>query len=361
MSFEWLNPARAQFSRLSARLPHAIMIQGEPGIGKSSLAMEIVASLLCDSPIQTQTSQQACGQCSNCILFAAGNHPDFHYLASEQYVAISDSAHLSYTERYLEEESKRKKRKPRKIISVEQIRSLIHDFSLSNHSAERKIALIQPAEAMNTSAANALLKLLEEPNPGSVLLLVCSEPSQLPMTIRSRCISITSNPPAPEDAMAWLLAQQMDDITARKALAISGGAPLIALACHQAEEIAQFENVLEVLSKVLHEGLDPVTARESVIRLQPPKVILAWLQMVMAWLIQQSAQVTMLSAADYWRVYETELGHIVQYSGESNASLFQLYDDLVQLKQQDIEIINLSLALDKWLIAFAQRLKQKKA
>ena len=361
MALDWLDSARQQFQRMSAQLPHALLIHGEAGLGKSTLAMEIVASLICDTPAQKKGAQQACGECRNCQLFAAGNHPDFHYISSELYVEDSQSTHLSYAERYLEDEVKRRKRKSRKVISVDQIRTLIEDFSLSQHSAEHKVALVQPAEAMNTNAANALLKLLEEPNPDSILLLVSSDVSQLPMTIRSRCVCIAVKPPEQAQAIEWLATRQVDETTARKAMAISSGAPMIALNYAESDEIAHFEALLTILQQTLHKGLSPIQAREALLKGNRSRVILPWLQITMSWLIQLSALQNDAQKSAEWQAFEPELLNILNgFAQTERGQLFRSYDDLTQLAKQDTGIINMGLALDKWLIAFKQGMITKR-
>lgn len=362
MSLEWLDPARQQFRRLSENLPHALLIHGEQGLGKSTLAMEMVASLLCDSPGQGGGVQQPCGECRNCKLYDSGNHPDFHYLSSELFVEESQSAHLGYAERYLEDEVKRRKRKSRKVISVDQIRALISDFALSQHSAEHKVALVQPAEAMNTNAANALLKLLEEPNPDSILLLISSDASQLPMTIRSRCVSIGVNLPEHGMAVGWLAARQVDKVTAAKAMAIAGGAPITALHYANAGEIERFEQVLTILQQTLHDGMGPIQAREALLKCNPCSEILTWLQIVTSWLIQLSTSQRNAQKAVAWLAFKPELISILNGLAQPElGQLFRSYDDLTRLARQDIDIINLGLALDKWLIAFKQGLIAKRA
>jgi DNA polymerase-3 subunit delta' len=362
MSLDWLDPARQQFRRLSENLPHALLIHGERGVGKSTLAMEIVASLLCDSSGQGESVQQACGQCRNCNLFESGNHPDFHYLSSELFVEDSQSAHLSYAERYLEDETKRRKRKSRKVISVDQIRTLISDFALSQHSAEHKVALVQPAEAMNTNAANALLKLLEEPNPDSILLLVSSDPSRLPMTIRSRCVCIGVKLPESSLAVKWLAARQVEEITARKAMAIAGGAPITALHYVQSGDIERFEQVLTILQRTLHAGMGPIQAREALIKSNRSTEILSWLKIVTSWLIQLSTSQSHTQESAAWWAFKPELLNILNGLAQAElGQLFRSYDDLTQLAKQDTDVINLGLALDKWLIALKQGLLTKRA
>lgn len=356
MKTPWLAASHTQFMRLSKRLPHALLIHGEPGVGKNLFASQIVTSLLCDSPSTDNNSHLACGQCKNCVMFASNNHPDFHYLSSEWYAHETTAPEMPYAERYFEEASKRTKRKPRRVISVEQVRDLIHDFSLSQHSAKHKVALIQPADAMNTNASNALLKLLEEPNSDSILILVCDDVSQLPMTVRSRCVNLAVKTPTQPQALEWLLKHDIEPSIANKALAISSGAPLLALKVAQSNEIDNFESLIATLNALLNEGLSPIAAREACIKTQPPKRLLMWLQLIMSWL-------TSLSSADNPKqkdaiaAFQEQLKPLLGV-GVNQIQLFSLYDDLCSIRQQDINILNPALLLDKWLITFSQRLKK---
>lgn len=355
----WLDAGRARFSQLNTRLPHAILIYGDAGIGKHILAMELVAALLCDAPVSHPQALLACGQCKNCRMFASENHPDFHYISSEQYAVSGASAHLAYTERYFDAAEKRARRKPRKVITVDQIRLLIDDFALAQHSAGRKVALIQPADRMNLNASNALLKLLEEPNPDSNLILVCDDPGCLPMTIRSRCVALSIALPEAEQTLPWLLSQGQNEADSRAALAISGGAPLLALKYIESGQVTQFKTLMTLLAALLVEGLSPIEARENMLKLASINSILSWLQMIMNWLIiyagysereRQRAQ----------HAYQRELALILKPLQAGNrATLFQLYDDLSALKRQDLDVLNPGLLLDKWLISYTQRLASR--
>ena len=356
MNYGWLDDARNQFVRLSAQLPHAILIQSEPGVGKHQLAIEIVASLLCDAPLKQEESLRACGACRNCTMFHSGNHPDFHFISSERYVEADESVLSPYAERYLEAPEKRGKRKSRKIISVDQIRALIESFGLSNHSADNKVALIVPADSMNINASNALLKLLEEPNSDSVIILVCNDSSRLPMTIRSRCVGLNLNLPDQKQAASWLVSQGVSKGVAHKALAICGGAPLLALECIRADEMNDFEALLEALLAMQNEGVGPVETREVLLKLQPPSVLLNWLQLVIIWLIsniQSQAHSEPASWQAYTRVFSRLSRH---YDASKRAAMFQLYDELLSIKKQDTDIVNPGLLLDKWLITYSRLL-----
>lgn len=190
--------ADLQQRRAQGRLAHALLISGPAGIGKHQLANVFSQSLLCAEPVADGI---ACGQCHACSLYAAGNHPDLFRLSPED-----DS----------------------KVIKIDQIRALIEKMSLRSHYGRYKVVILNPADAMNIAAANALLKTLEEPPADTVLFLVTARPSFLPATIRSRCQSLRLALPPAEIAQAWLAAQLDKPRDAAVLLGLAGGAPLAA-------------------------------------------------------------------------------------------------------------------------------------
>lgn len=183
------------------QFPHAIVLTGTQGIGTRKFAITLAESLLCAQP---DNEGVACGQCDACQLLKAESHPDFNLLEPDE---------------------------PGKAIKIDQIRTLINKLvNLKSHyEGGYKIAIIQPAHAMNTAAANSLLKTLEEPPAKTVLILVSSKPSVLPATIRSRCQVIRMTAPTPELAHQWLSRHIDDPQRCQTLLTMSGNAPLAAL------------------------------------------------------------------------------------------------------------------------------------
>src|SRR5690606_3573562 len=115
--------------------------------------------------------------------------------------------------------------KPRTEIVIEQIRRLSEQMSLSPQYGEAKLAIIDPAEAVNHAAANALLKTLEEPVPGRYLFMVTAHPARLSATIRSRCQKFEFRLPPKDEAADWLRRLGHGDEVAAEALEAARGHP----------------------------------------------------------------------------------------------------------------------------------------
>jgi DNA polymerase-3 subunit delta' len=116
----------------------------------------------------------------------------------------------------------------KRTIGIDQIRELVGDINLTSYEGRGKVAVIEPADAMTNSAANSLLKTLEEPPGNALLILVADRPGHLPATIFSRCQRIAVKPPDEQDGLAWLQAVKPAEQWAH-VLRESGQAPLAAL------------------------------------------------------------------------------------------------------------------------------------
>jgi DNA polymerase III subunit delta' len=211
IKFPWHAPVWNRVTTSLDRLPHALILQGAAGLGKNSFALRLGYQLLCSNT----TKDGACGKCKSCRLLLAGNHPDLTMIEPEE---------------------------PGKAIGVDRVRALADFLYLRPHIANHKVTIITPAEAMNINAANSLLKLLEEPPLGSIILLVSNNVSALPATVRSRCTRLAFSPPSTEQALSWL-----DDKAATKLLAFAGGAPLRAQALKQGNFLGQREKLFQDL------------------------------------------------------------------------------------------------------------------
>lgn len=210
--YTWQSELWQNLSGMRERMPHALLLQGRPGIGKLDFAIALAQSLLCDHP---QPDLQACGTCDSCNWYSQGNHPDFRVLEPLESAASG------------EDETDAKPGKKSQVIAVDQVRELSEFLGLSSHRAGLRIVLLQPAEALNPASANALLKMLEEPPPQVLFLLVTHNPQRLLPTIKSRCIKIDMPFPPRGEAESWLAEQGVQHAAQR--LAYAGGAPLQAM------------------------------------------------------------------------------------------------------------------------------------
>jgi DNA polymerase-3 subunit delta' len=192
--------ARLQARRSRDALPHALLLAGPAGLGKRDFLQRFVHGLLCEQP----ADGEACGRCRSCLLLEAGTHPD--------------RVALSY--------GLRKDGVQRSEIVVDQIRELSARLATSSQFGGWQVASIDPADAMNAAAANALLKTLEEPARQTMLVLVADAPWRLPQTIRSRCQRIEFALPPRRQALAWLRAEQV--AAPEVALDAAGGNPGLA-------------------------------------------------------------------------------------------------------------------------------------
>jgi DNA polymerase-3 subunit delta' len=231
--FTWNQGRWERFCSLlqTQTLPHAFLLTGPPGIGKKALAGAMAKSLLCENRL---VNGMACGHCASCHWFEAGNHPDLRLIrpaliaAQEGQAEQADEADAMAAAEPAETTAKvGGDKKLSKDISIAQIRALADFSELSSMRSGARIALIYPAETMNLSAANALLKTLEEPGGQFHFFLITDAPHRLLPTIRSRCREWPLAAPDRTTALDWLNKQKIDHADAK--LAALGGAPLTVL------------------------------------------------------------------------------------------------------------------------------------
>ena len=223
--FAWQREAAAAALAARARWPHALLLEGRRGIGKRALALHYAQALLCENP---RPDGGPCGHCASCGYAHAGTHPDLRLIEP------------------IERDEEGNETKLDEIV-VDRIRELIDFTQLSTHRQRAKVAVIIPGELMNPSAANALLKTLEEPPAGTHLILVSHQPGRLNATIVSRCQRIAAPAPDPAIAADWLAQQGVD--RPELLLAQAGGAPLLALALAAPDVQRERHALLDQLAK----------------------------------------------------------------------------------------------------------------
>lgn len=256
----------AQTRRFHAQ---ALLLKGRAGIGKFDFAMNLAKFRLCDNPLPIG---EACGVCLSCGWFEKGGHPDFYQVSPEAISNLSDKAAVaSENDEY--SGKIQSKKKPNQQISVAQIRALTDFVYMTGHQHRQRIVLICPAETMNTAAANALLKKLEEPPRHVLFILVAHRPHHLLPTIRSRCQSI--NMPTPDLAQATLWLKQRGVIEPEDCLAAASFAPLLALKFNEQNYVMQHNVFIEKISAPQH--MNPIALAETMQQSDLPTVV-SWMQ-----------------------------------------------------------------------------------
>jgi DNA polymerase-3 subunit delta' len=186
------------------RMGHALLICGPARLGKRAVAERLARRELCRAP---DGDGEPCGTCRSCHLFTAGTHPDYNIVS---FIMNKEGTRL------------------RAEIVIEQIRALSAKFALTPQYGGAQVVIVDPADAVNHAACNALLKTLEEPQPGRYLWLISTEPARLPATIRSRCQKLEFRLPPREEALAWLREQGHIEQAAHEALDAARGHPGLA-------------------------------------------------------------------------------------------------------------------------------------
>ena len=197
--YPWLTPYWQRFQQIFAghRLPHAFLLAGPSGIGKSALATQWASLFLCERPHQ----HSPCGHCHACRLSRQQAHPDWHVYGDDD----------------------------TRTIGVDIIRQLSVQLMNSPQLGRGKVAIIRQAERMTEAAANALLKTLEEPPGNSLLILQCDSAMKLLPTIVSRC-QVWTLQADEQQALSWLQQQLPGRNISPAMLRLNQGAPLRTLA-----------------------------------------------------------------------------------------------------------------------------------
>jgi DNA polymerase III subunit delta' len=308
----WLAPQieRLRRTRSAGRFPAALLIHDQRGVGGEWLTAYAAQMLLC------RATDAPCGQCRDCRLFLAGQHPDYYALKP-----LEDS----------------------RLIRVDQVRELSAELALTAHAGGATVATIAPAEAMNQNAANALLKTLEEPRPGATLILLAAVPSRLPATVLSRCQRLVLKAPVPAEAVRWL-EQQRGTGPWGVVLDVLGCAPFEALKFDPTEVARLVAEIREALEALRGGRLDIPATAERWARGELYELRLACIENWLTGRIDSAAGARRGSP-------EMRNGtHLQDSSSDMNiARLLRLLDGVYELRRLRLTSINRALALEQLL------------
>jgi len=182
-------------------LSPSLLFVGPDGVGKRSVALELAKCYACEEP-SLGKGLPRCGKCGPCRRIEGGNHLDTFVLDRASQASIVD-----------EEISKQN------AVKIQAVRHLERFLRLRPAESKRRIAIIDDAHKMTNDAANALLKVLEEPPPQAGIILCVADEHSLPSTIRSRCAVLYFRPVAEGVLTAWL--EKAHSMTAERAAEVA--------------------------------------------------------------------------------------------------------------------------------------------
>ncbi|MBO9480910.1 DNA polymerase III subunit delta' [Salinisphaera sp. G21_0] len=287
-------------------LSHALLLKGVPGVGKGYFARALATRVLCHQ----NSGEYACGHCKSCELVKAGTHPDLLVVQPES---------------------------TGKPIKIDQIRQVNEFARKTAQQGGRRVIIINPAEAMNVNAANALLKSLEEPGGDTLFILVSARSGDMLPTIRSRCQMVSFTVPDIAQAKAWLSDHIADPLVVDQLLSLSSGSPMIARAMFDHDTLAVRGRLFNAMPELFRGNLTPVEmAKEwhtgNLVEL------LAWMG---SWL---DDAVKLKLAADESCVRNRDLMRMLDYMAKKveAADLLVLRDKIMLQRQQLLEGANLN-------------------
>jgi DNA polymerase-3 subunit delta' len=322
-----LGHADAERSMLEAyrsgRMPHAWLIGGEQGIGKATFAYRMARFVLA-YPDPTSDSVQSATDLS-----VDPDHP-----AARRVAALSHRD-LVVLRRHYDPE---KKRVPAE-IGVDRVRDAIHLFSGTAAEGGWRVAILDSAEDLNRSSANALLKIVEEPPPRSLFLIVSHRPGAVMPTIRSRVRRLMLAPIPEGDVVRAAMAAgaEADEATVRRAAALSNGSVRAALKLMDEHAMAVVEHVRGML-----QGL-PQIDREALHRVAETLALRAneadfdtTLEVIQDWLMQETrarageGAARLAPLAEVWDKIARSVREASSYNLDRRALVLGLFTDLAE-------------------------------
>ena len=243
--YSWLTPVWSEWKKSldAERFPNSVIVNSPEGLGVDALIEQLTAALMC-----TNYESESCGFCHSCELMKSGSHPDFHVIAPE---------------------------KEGKSITVDQVRASNRWAQESSQLGGLRVILLNPAESMNESASNALLKTLEEPSSNCIFILSTRSSNRLMPTILSRCQQFNVVSPQLEVVSAWLDGE-VGKAVPQYILALNGNAPLKAKAMFEQGGVEASTKVLDGFVNVI-KGTQPDMLKFSTELSKDPLIQLGWL------------------------------------------------------------------------------------
>ncbi len=337
----WLDASWQALCALDGRMPHALLFAGPAGLGKRELADALAARLLCERP--RASDGHACGECEACAWRLAGNHPDLHCVVPDALRAAEGGA----------SDGAEGGKAASNQIRIEQIREVLAALELTSHRPGWRVVLIEPAEAMNVFTANALLKLLEEPPPQCVFVLLSTTPRRLLPTLRSRCRQWNFARPPQREIEAWAASAPAG---AADLLALCAGMPLAAERLAAAGGVELLRRFVTDLAAVRADTALPLAVQwEQWLKSKEAQAAGFGLPLLADWMQRWVGDLTMLCLGGTVRFFPAQAQTLARLAGQTGAAAAHgCYEDISRIRRHSRHPLNLRLALEDMLLHYTR-------
>jgi len=318
--FPWLKASCQQLGSYlkQNRIPQALLITGNRGLGKQQLAKYFSQTLLCATPLP---DGMYCDECQSCILFNAKTHPDFFLLEPEEVG---------------------------KEIGIGIIRQLMTKLALKPQFERHRVVVINPADRLNNNSANAFLKYLEEPTERTSVILISEKPQKLLATIKSRCQKISLAIPDRDMIVKKWCEEQGIIENYELLLNLAQGSPLLA---KQLAESALLQSRTECFgqwNKMTKSDSDFIALAEQWVKFDKTKIdlLLFW---ITSWV---SDMVKLAHCKQATNIYNSDITKDLQeMAGKLNLRDLYTYYDFLLLSRQRLDTqLNKQLMIEEVLI-----------
>jgi DNA polymerase-3 subunit delta' len=259
------------------KMPHAALLWGPEGVGRLRTAQGLAQLLLCEA------EQQPCGACPSCLRVARFTHPDLLVLAPVQRARGEEDLH-KLLEAYGQDPYHCWRIPPQASIGIERIRELKAESSMARVEKGNRVVIIREAEQMTQEAAQAALKLIEEPSAGTYLVMTCRDPQLLLPTIVSRCQRFRFRP-LPRDFVEGVLRERagLSPEEARLVASLAHGSLGRALAQREDDVAARRDRAVELFGEPLTGPAGASARVQALGRSWDAESAVAHVDLMMAW------------------------------------------------------------------------------